>query len=92
MIAGRFTTVTRNAAFIGVIAREVETDKNLAGVIEGIATVLVERAALRADAAANTIYFANNEGPSAAQLVKMEKVKQLSLESRGTKQGNPKIA
>lgn len=44
-------------AYIGVIAREVETDKNLAGVIEGIASVLVERAALRADAASKITPF-----------------------------------
>lgn len=78
-------------AFIGVIAREVETDKNLAGVIEGIATVLVERAALRADAAV-TKRFGNNIGPTPDQLAKMEKVKQLSVESGGTTQGHAKIA
>lgn len=44
-------------AFIGTVAREMESDKNVSGIMAGIASVLVERAALRADLAAKVTPF-----------------------------------
>lgn len=70
-------------SFIGTLARESEADKNVAAIIESLGDILIQRAALRSDLAAKTTSAPlEHEGPTPEQRVKMQKSKQVSLESR----------